>query len=309
MHIVTGGAGFIGSNLVTRLNSIGIDDIIIVDNLTNGSKHKNLNSLVFNDYIDKHDFIEKLELFKKEKIEIFFHQGACTDTMQNDGRYMMSNNYKFSKELLNFCQNYNIRFIYASSASVYGTGDNGFKEEKRCENPLNIYAYSKFFFDQYVRRILPTSTSQIAGLRYFNVYGPGEAHKAKMASIILQFYKQIQEKNTIKLFKGSENFVRDFIHVNDIINIIIFFMEHPDKNGIFNCGTGSPISFTEIAEIFKRIYLNINYEYIDFPQELKYKYQTYTKADIGNLLKTGYSNDFISTNDGIKDYISILDKK
>jgi len=226
MYIVTGGAGFIGSNLVSRLNSIGIDDIIIVDNLTNGSKHKNLNSLVFNDYIDKHDFIEKLELFKKEKIEILFHQGACTDTMENDGRYMMSNNYKFSKEILNFSQSNNIRFIYASSASVYGTGDNGFQEVKRCENPLNIYAYSKFFFDQYVRRILPTSTRQITGLRYFNVYGPGEEHKAKMASIILQFYKQLQEKNTIKLFNGSENFVRDFIHVNDIINIIIFFMEH-----------------------------------------------------------------------------------
>jgi len=307
MIVVTGGAGFIGSNIVKGLNERGIDGITIVDDLKNSEKHKNLNRLEFVDFVDKDDFIENLSNFKNIKIEIIFHQGACTNTMEYDGKYMIRNNYEYSKKLLQFAIENKIRFIYASSASVYGNGKNGFREDKMCEYPLNIYAFSKFLFDQYVRRIIDKVGIQIVGLRYFNVYGPQENHKGKMASVVFQFYNQILKEGKIKLFEGSENFKRDFIYVKDVVNVNMFFFDNPDKKGIFNCGTGNARSFLDIAKIMQHLYdKDVKIEFIPFPEQLKGKYQTFTEADLTNLKATGYGNNFYSLEEGIREYIIIL---
>jgi len=325
MIIVTGGAGFIGSNLVYRLNKLGISDILIVDNLKNSLKHKNLNNLKFLDYIDKDDFMIKLNLFKK--VDIIFHQGACSNTMETDGRYMMKNNFEYSKNIFHHCLENKIRFIYASSASVYGDGKKGFIEDERYEYPLNIYAFSKFLFDNYVRKYLTTlkinnlivenkkkkhiktrKSTQIIGLRYFNVFGPQENHKDKMASTVFHFYNQIKKDNKMKLFTGSNNFLRDFIYIDDIVDINLFFMNNPSISGIFNCGTGKPNSFFNIASIIQKNYPESQIEYIPFPDELKGKYQTYTAADITNLRNCGYKNTFTSLEEGIKKYLKCLEE-
>jgi len=308
MFVITGGAGFIGSNLIIGLNRIGVDDILVVDNLKNPEKLKNLNSLNFSDYLDKKAFIQNLCKFKSGKIEVIFHQGACSNTMETDGHYMMENNYEYSKIVLNFCLENKIRLIYASSASVYGNGENGFREERNCENPLNIYAFSKFLFDQYVRRIMPKSKIQIVGLRYFNVYGPQENHKGRMASSINHFYNEIKGKNEMHLFEGSKNFLRDFVYVKDVINVNLFFLKNPEKNGIFNCGSGNAESFLKVGEIMKKLYPSSVIKEIPFPDELKGKYQTFTQADISSLRRAGYNNEFTSLEDGIKAYVKILEE-
>jgi ADP-L-glycero-D-manno-heptose 6-epimerase len=307
MIIVTGGAGFIGSNLIKGLNEEGINDILIVDNLENSKKHRNLSSLEFIDFIDKKIFLENINVFKNEKIDIIFHQGACTDTMEFNGRFMMDNNYNYSKKLLQFAIKKNIRFIYASSAAVYGSGKNGFEEIKNCEYPLNVYAFSKYMFDQYVRRILEKTNIQIVGLRYFNVYGPQENHKGKMASVIFHFFNQVQNDRKLKLFEGSEKFKRDFVYVKDIIDINLFFLKNSLKRGIFNCGTGRAESFLKIAEIIKSLLCNdIKIEFIPFPEELIGKYQYFTQAELSNLRKAGYNNEFTNIKYGIEKYIRIL---
>ncbi len=304
MIIVTGGAGFIGSNIVKGLNDLGEDRIIVVDNLKNAEKVKNLSSLKIYDYVDKEYFVNNQESFKG--VRVIFHQGACTNTMEGDGRYVMNNNYEYSKRLLNFCMNAGIRFIYASSASVYGDGKKGFREERECERPLNVYAYSKFLFDEYVRRIMESSPVQIVGLRYFNVYGPGEGHKGKMASVVYQFYNQIRRERKIKLFEGSERFKRDFVYVKDVVKINLFFYEREGISGIFNCGTGVARSFLEVAKIMKDICGDVEIEFIPFPEELKGKYQTYTCADLKRLREVGYEGEFTSLEEGIKEYIDKL---
>ncbi len=304
MIIVTGGAGFIGSNIVKGLNDLGEDRIIVVDNLKNAEKVKNLSSLKIYDYVDKEYFVNNLESFKG--VRVIFHQGACTNTMEGDGRYVMNNNYEYSKRLLNFCINSGIRFIYASSASVYGDGKRGFREERECERPLNVYAYSKFLFDEYVRRIMESSPVQIVGLRYFNVYGPGEGHKGRMASVVYQFYNQIKREGKIRLFEGSESFKRDFIYIKDVVKVNLFFYEREKISGIFNCGTGRARSFLDIAEIMREIWGNVEIEFIPFPEELKGKYQTYTCADLKRLREAGYKDKFTSLEEGIKDYIGRL---
>ena len=304
MIIVTGGAGFIGSNIVKGINDFGEDRIIVVDNLKNAEKVKNLSSLKIYDYVDKEYFVNNLESFKG--VRVIFHQGACTNTMEGDGRYVMNNNYEYSKKLINFCLERGIRFIYASSASVYGDGRKGFREERECEHPLNVYAYSKFLFDEYVRRVIRASPVQIVGLRYFNVYGPGEGHKGKMASVVYQFYNQIKIEKKIKLFEGSDRFKRDFVYVKDVVKINLFFYEREGISGIFNCGTGVARSFLEVAKIMKDICGDVEIEFIPFPEELKGKYQTYTCADLKRLREAGYEGEFTSLEKGIKEYIDKL---
>jgi ADP-L-glycero-D-manno-heptose 6-epimerase len=305
--IVTGGAGFIGSNIIKKLNEEGIKDILVIDNFKNSEKYKNLNKLDFLDYIDKEDFIQNLENYKSLKIDTIFHQGACSNTMEYDGKYMMKNNYEYSKNLLNFAIENNIRFIYASSASVYGNGNNGFYESRECEYPLNIYAFSKYLFDNYVRNIINDASIQIVGLRYFNVYGPQENHKGKMASVVYHFHNQILEEGKIKLFEGSENFKRDFIYVKDAVNVIMFFFKNPEKRGIFNCGTGKARSFLDIANIMKELYeKKVEIEFIPFPEQLKGKYQTFTQADLANLKDIGYNSKFYNLEEGMKDYVDVL---
>jgi len=307
MIIVTGGAGFIGSNLVKALNDKGRKDILIVDNLKKSEKHLNLNRLEFTDFIDKSSFFDIFEDIAEE-VEVVFHQGACSDTMESDGKYMMENNYDFSCALFNQCVQSEIRFIYASSASVYGNGGDGFIEKRDCEYPLNIYAFSKFMFDNYIRKFPHVVKTQVVGLRYFNVFGPQENHKGRMASVIMHFFNQYQEKKEIKVFEGSADFLRDFIYVDDVVKVNMHFLENSFLNGIYNCGTGKCRSFADIAGIFKARYTDAVIKEIPFPESLVGKYQAYTQADMEKLRSGGYEGEFTSLEDGVNAYLDVLEK-
>ena len=315
MIIVTGGAGFVGSNIVKALNDKGRTDILVVDNLTNADKCRNLNGLKILDFVDKNDFADALRqgVYNYEEIDVIFHQGACSDTMEYNGRYMMKNNYEYSKILLHFCMDRKISFIYASSASVYGSGKSGFTEQSECEQALNVYAFSKLFFDRYVQRLLKNSHSQIVGLRYFNVFGPQENHKGKMASMVYQMYNQIKKEGRIKLFKGIGDIddgeqKRDFIYVKDCVNVNMFFFEDaPKVSGIFNCGTGTAHTFNQLAKGVINYMKKGEIEYVDFPQTLVGKYQDYTQADSGKLLAAGYDRGFTELNEAIFAYCKLLD--
>lgn len=308
MIIVTGGAGFIGSNIVKLLNHDGIDDIWVVDDLTVGSKVNNLAKLRIQDYSDKDDFLNYLlkDALPKEQITAIIHQGACSDTMEWDGKFMLKNNYEYSKNLLDYCIKYNIPFIYASSAAVYGNGTLGFKELADCEYPLNIYAYSKLLFDQYVRRILPATSIPIVGLRYFNVYGQGEGHKGKMASIAWHAYQQLNNEGVVALFCGVDGYndgeqLRDFVYVADVANVNLWFLKNPAR-GIFNVGTGSSYTFNELVQAMIGVLGYGTIKYIPFPDKLRAHYQNYTKADITALRDAGYSASFANIKEGVAAY-------
>lgn len=306
MVIVTGGAGFIGSNIVKGLNDKGIDNILIVDNLEKAEKHKNLNKIKFYDYVDKRDFNVE-EFLQNNKVEAVFHQGASSNTMETDGRYMMKNNYECTKETFLACQKHNVRLFYASSASVYGNGDKGFIEKEECEYPLNVYAFSKYQFDRFLNLNIKHLGSQVVGLRYFNVYGPQENHKGRMASVAFHMFNQIKNNEPMKLFEGSQNFKRDFIYVDDVVAVNMFFFEHQSISGIYNCGTGNAESFCEIANALKEKYTEAKIEYIPFPESLIGKYQTFTQSDITSLRKAGYNKPFISLKEGTLKYADILE--
>ena len=303
MIVVTGGAGFIGSNIVKGLNDAGEEDIIVVDNLSNAEKHLNLNSLSIADYIDKDVFLENLSNF--QNLSVIFHQGACSSTTEQDGKYMMSNNYEYSKTLLNHSLENKIDFLYASSASVYGSGKVGFYEKREAEYPLNVYGFSKFAFDNYVRRLIPQAKSQVLGLRYFNVYGPQENHKGRMASVAFHLYHQLQETGKMRLFEGSGSFRRDFIHVDDTVKINLHFFESK-TSGIFNAGTGKARSFENIATVIKSLNGSGEIESIPFPEDLRGKYQEFTEAGLENLRAAGYRQEFMSLEEGIKQYFGLL---
>lgn len=307
MIIVTGGAGFIGSNIVKGLNDKGIDSIIIIDNLEKAEKHKNLNKIKFYDFIDKRDF-NIYDFLSKNSVFAIFHQGASSNTMETDGRYMMKNNYEYTKDIFLACQKQNIRLFYASSASVYGNGENGFIEQEECEYPLNVYAFSKYQFDRFLTINAKNITSQVVGLRYFNVYGPQENHKGKMASVAFHMFNQIKNNEPMKLFEGSQNFKRDFIYVDDVVNVNMFFYEHPEINGVYNCGTGKAESFCEIANALKEKYSHAKIEYIPFPENLVGKYQKFTESDITKLRKAGYEKPFTDLKTGTLKYAEILEK-
>lgn len=328
-YLVTGAAGFIGSNLVRALNDRGETNIIAVDNFTNAEKFKNLVDCEIADYLDKEEFLQELiDGAFDNSITAVFHQGACSDTMQTDGRYMMNNNYRYSIALLQYCQEQEIPFIYASSAAVYG-GGKIFKEEREYEAPLNVYGYSKFLFDQYVRRCWEEKTAQIAGFRYFNVYGPRESHKQRMASVAFHNFNQYQAQGRVKLFEGSDGYPnggqqRDFVSVEDIVKVNLHFLDHPQVSGIFNVGTGASQPFNDVAiatinacrEMEGKPILSLAelqkqglIEYITFPDALKGKYQSFTQADISALRKAGYSAPFLTVEQGVKRYIQHLFKK
>ena len=303
MIAVTGGAGFIGSNIIKGLNDAGEAEILVVDNLSNGEKHLNLNSLSIADYIDKNDYLSNLD--KLQNVSTVFHQGACSSTTEQDGKYMMFNNYEYSKILLNYCLKNKIDFIYASSAAVYGNGEKGFIEERESEYPLNVYGFSKFAFDNYVRRILPKAESQVMGLRYFNVYGPQENHKGRMASVAFHLFHQLQETGKMKLFEGSAGFNRDFIHVADTVKINLHFYESK-TSGIFNAGTGKTRSFEDIATTLQHLHGSGELENIPFPEELRGKYQKFTEAGLNNLRSAGFTEEFMSLEEGVRQYYQQL---
>lgn len=318
MIIVTGGAGFIGSNLVKALNDKGLTDVLVVDDLTDGTKFRNLLDCQVIDYLHKDEFLQMVKQEKDftEKVEAIFHQGACSTTTEWDGRYMMENNYTYSKELLHYCLNLKIPFIYASSAAVYGTGEN-FREVRENESPVNVYGYSKYLFDEYVRRTVlnsenKVSESQVVGLRYFNVYGPREQHKGSMASVAWHLNQQIQANGKVKLFEGSGGYAngdqrRDFIHVDDVVKVNLWMLENATC-GIVNVGTGASRPFNDVAKAIVSWHGQGEVEYIEFPDHLKGSYQSYTEADITSLRQMGYKNDFLSVEDGVKQYLDVLNQ-
>jgi len=305
MILVTGGAGFIGSNLVRGLNLRGVDDILVVDDLEAGDKHRNLNSLRFRDLVDYRDFAERLDSFRGARIDAIFHQGACSDTTEKDGRYMLRVNYEYSKTLLAFALG-RCPFLYASSASVYGDGKRGFREEEECEEPLNVYAFSKFLFDRHVRAALSSARTQVAGLRYFNVYGPQENHKGRMASVVYHFHQQITAGRPLQLFEGSSGFRRDFVYVEDAVALNLWLWERPRLSGIFNCGTGRAESFLALAQATARHYPGARIEEVPFPAELRGKYQDYTQADLSALRRAGCEHEFTALEDGVREYVALL---
>ena len=314
MIVVTGGAGFIGSNIVRALNQQGETDILIVDNLGKSAKYLNLNKLKFSDYIDKVEFIENLPaILEGRNVKAIIHQGACSATTELDGNYLISNNYEYSKTLLHYCLDHKISFIYASSASVYGNGDNGFTEKSECEYALNGYAFSKLIFDNYVRRVVFDSKAvkdnsfSVVGLRYFNVYGYQENHKGSMSSVPFHFFQQSKSGGEIKIFEGSEDFYRDFIFIEDVVNVVMHFYKNPAQ-GIFNCGTGIERSFGQMANVFTSIDPSCKIVKIPFPDHLKGKYQAFTKADVAALRGAGYKAAFLTLEEGIKKYHAMLEK-
>jgi ADP-L-glycero-D-manno-heptose 6-epimerase len=320
LHVVTGAAGFIGSRLVAALNRAGVSEILAVDNLENVDKLPNLAACEIEDYLDKRQFIARLQAGQFDgAIEAVLHQGACSDTMAADGRYVMENNYRYSCSLLDWCQEEEVPLLYASSAAVYGAGAAGFREARECEAPLNVYGYSKFLFDQYVRRVLPGCTAQVAGFRYFNVYGPNEAHKGRMASVAYHAWNQLAADGRVKLFVGSGGYAdgaqrRDFIHVDDVIKVNLHFLERRELSGIFNCGTGRAQSFNELAAAVINAARGTRasavelaaqklIEYIPFPPRLAARYQSFTEADLTRLRAAGYDGEFMDVAQGVDAYV------
>jgi ADP-L-glycero-D-manno-heptose 6-epimerase len=324
LHVVTGAAGFIGSKLVEALNREGITEILAVDDLSAGANARNLYALEIEDYMDKGEFLARISTGSLDGlVEAVLHQGACTDTTESDGKYMMENNYAYSKTLFDWCQDEEVPLIYASSASVYGVGP-VFAEERENERPLNVYAYSKFLFDQYVRRRAEQRTAQVAGLRYFNVYGPNEEHKKlkKMNSIALQAHEQLASQGYVSLFVGSDGFGdgeqrRDFIHVDDAVAVNLWLLENREVSGIFNCGTGRAQTFNEVAatvintvngtqESVEELAGRGLIRYIPFPPQLVGKYQSNTEADLSRLRAAGYAKEFMSVQQGVAAYVQAL---
>lgn len=312
MIVVTGGAGFIGSQLVSGLNKAGYSDILVVDDLKNGKKFENLVVNDIADYMDKSDFRWALADGDKlcGNIDFVFHQGACSTTTEWDGQYMMENNYTYSKELLHFCLERSVPFVYASSAAVYGVNTN-FTEEIKNEQPINVYGYSKLLFDNYVRKLKQKIKSQVVGLRYFNVFGSREAHKKGMASVVYHFNNQVKDTNELKLFEGSHGYadgeqLRDFIFIDDVVNINLWMKAHSDVSGIFNVGTGKANSFNEVAKLVINKHGKGKLTYIPFPENLKDSYQSYTEANLQQLRATGCDYEFTSLEEGVNTYLDEL---
>ena len=322
LTVVTGAAGFIGSRLVAALNQAGITEILAVDDLADGAKARNLAAAEIADYLDKREFLAQLESGRLDGgIDAILHQGACSDTMEADGRFMMETNYAYSKALFDWCQDEEVPLIYASSASVYGDGRE-FAESRENEKPLNVYAYSKFLFDQYVRKRMADAGAQVAGLRYFNVYGPNETHKGRMASVAFHAFHQFQAEGRVKLFVGSDGYgdgeqQRDFVHVDDAVAVNLWLLENRGVSGVFNCGTGRAQTFNQVAaavintvndsdssveELAQRGLI----EYIPFPPQLVGKYQSYTQADLSRLREAGYEGRFRAVEEGVADYVRVL---
>lgn len=310
MTILTGGAGFIGSNLLKRLNEDGVDDILVVDNLKNGDKYRNLVGARFADIVDRFEFRRMLEEGKlPAKVEAVLHQGACTDTLEYDGAYMMRTNYDDSKALLHFALDRKVPFIYASSGAVYGHARVAVEAPEN-EWPLNVYGYSKLQFDRYVRRLLPGAESAVVGLRYFNVYGHGESHKGRMASMVFHFANQVRETGVARLFGEYEGFgpgesTRDFVSVRDLVEINLFFLRNGGK-GIVNAGTGVCKTWNDLAHSVIGAVGSGRIEYIDFPDGMRGKYQLGTQADLTQLRGLGYERDFIPLEQGVHEYVTTM---
>jgi ADP-L-glycero-D-manno-heptose 6-epimerase len=322
--IVTGAAGFVGANNVHALNARGERNVIAVDNLTRAEKFVNLVDAEISDYVDKQEFLDLVRRRALPKPDIVFHQGACSDTMEADGRYMMENNYRYSVELFRWCQDLRVPLVYASSAAVYGLGP-VFKEGREHEHPLNVYGYSKFLFDQFVRRALPDLQAPVVGLRYFNVYGPREGHKGRMASVAYHHVQQFRSEGAVRLFEGSHGYAngeqrRDFIHVDDVIATNLHFWDRP-ASGIYNVGTGRAQAFNDVARAvvnairtdkgqpalsLEQLVAAGEIRYVPFPEALRGKYQAFTQADRSRLEQAGLTAPFRTVEVGTAEYVRWL---
>ncbi|GAA0751500.1 ADP-glyceromanno-heptose 6-epimerase [Ideonella azotifigens] len=323
--VVTGAAGFIGSNIVRGLNALGIDDVIAVDDLTDGPKYRNLLGAQLSDYFDKDEFYTRFARGELGHVDVVMHEGACSDTMEHDGRFMLENNYRCSKMLLDACMAQGTRLLYASSAATYG-GSSCFREEPEFEQPLNVYGYSKLLFDNVVRRMVARAPYQVAGFRYFNVYGPREQHKGRMASVAFHHYNQFIENGCVRLFGeyggyGPGQQERDFVFVDDVVAVKLWFLQNPQARGIFNLGTGSAQPFNDVALASVNTALTLRgeaarpleqllkdglVEYIGFPQALVGKYQCHTQADLTALRSTGCDHEFTDVACGVDRYVRWL---
>jgi len=324
--VVTGAAGFIGSNLVRALNARGDTRIIAVDNLKEADKFRNLVDADIADYLDQDEFLARLGAGDfDDDITAILHQGACSDTMESDGRYMLRNNYRYSVTLLDHCQNNDVPFLYASSASVYGASTT-FVENRAHEAPLNVYGYSKFLFDQYVRRLLPERTAPIVGFRYFNVYGPRESHKGRMASVAYHFFHQYRAEGKVRVFEGSGGYAageqrRDFVFVDDVVAVNLDFLDHPARSGIFNLGSGRAQSFNDVAvatinacaaadgmppRTLDALVAAGAIAYVPFPAALVGKYQSFTQADLTALRQAGFKPPMATVEQGVSRYVEWL---
>jgi len=326
--VVTGAAGMIGSNLVHGLNAVGIDDVIAVDDLTDGPKYRNLLGAQLSDYFDRSDFYARFAKGEFGHVDVVLHEGACSDTMEHDGRYMLDTNYRCSKDLLDACQAQGTRLLYASSAATYG-GSASFREEPVFEQPLNVYGYSKLLFDNVVRRALPAAGTQIAGFRYFNVYGPREQHKGRMASVAFHHFSQIRETGRVKLFGDYGGYAageqsRDFVFVDDVVAVNLWFIQNPQASGIFNLGSGRAQPFNDVAlatvnasralkgepalPLSKLVQQGL-IEYTPFPAALVGKYQCFTQADLTRLRAVGCQHAFADVASGVQRYATWLDRQ
>lgn len=321
MIVVTGGAGFIGSNLLLGLNKLGINDILVVDNLLEGDKFHNLVHADIADYMDKDAFRQLVLSGGLPRIQAVLHQGACSATTERNGRYMMDNNYRVTLELFEYCQKHNTPFIYASSAAVYGAGPR-YAEDLHNEAPLNVYGYSKFLFDQVVRKHMNQLSAPVVGLRYFNVYGPQENHKGRMASVALHNMHQYKNEGCVRLFGAWDGYEnggqqRDFVYIDDVVDVNLHFLQNT-VSGIFNCGTGRAQPFNDVAQTVVNTMRELDgqpalsledlvqqniLQYMDFPDDLKGRYQSHTQADLTQLRAAGYKKAFVDVQTGVRDYV------
>ena len=312
MIILTGGAGFIGSNILGALNFRGVTEVLVVDRL--GDNFRNLCDLRFSDFMQPGEFARAIERrIVPDRIEAIFHQGACADTTSDDGRYMIENNFTFSKSILHFALASKVPLVYASSAAVYGSAS-AFAPSAENERPLNLYALSKLAFDNHVRAVAAKSESTVAGLRYFNVYGPRESHKGKMASMVYQLYRQLKTSGRARLFKGTDGYAdgeqrRDFVFVDDVVRVNLALAEGPLRSGIFNVGTGESRSFNDAAKIIIAELGAGEIEYVPFPENLAGRYQSFTRAELSALRGAGYSAPFSSLENGIAQSIKAWDQE
>lgn len=315
MIILTGAAGFIGSGILARLNALGWEDIFLVDELNHESKKRNLENKKFKIFIDKREFLNLVKARQvSAPVEALIHMGACSSTMLQDAQYYEENNYEYTRILAEWALEHGVRFIYASSAATYGDGSCGYKDDattiRRCK-PLNLYGQSKQKFDRWV--LDHSLVNQVAGLKFFNVFGPNEYHKGDMQSVIAKAYDRVVKKGKISLFKSYKKEYkdgeqkRDFIYIKDAVDVVLYFLENRKVNGIFNLGSGQARTWNDLANaLFAAVGKPACIEYVDMPAHLRAQYQYFTEADMTKLRESGYKKPFLSLEEAVYDYVPYL---